>query len=119
MGSGRQFVSWIHEEDFCRAVEWILDRQEMDGAINIAAPNPLTNAEMMKAFRSICGIPIGLPAARWMLETGAFVLRTETELLLKSRRVVPGGLLRSGFEFRFASMGLALADLEKRVGGAA
>ena len=115
MGSGRQFVSWIHEEDFCRAVEWILEHSRLDGPINVAAPHPITNADMMKTFREICGIPIGLPAAKWMLEIGAFVMRTETELLLKSRNVVPGKLLASGFEFRFPNMSDALRDLEQRV----
>jgi NAD dependent epimerase/dehydratase family enzyme len=67
---------------------------------------------MMKAFRSVCGVPFGLPATDWMLEVGAFVLRTETELLLKSRRVVPGRLLASGFEFGFPSMPDALKELE-------
>jgi uncharacterized protein len=115
MGSGRQFVSWIHEEDFCRAVEWILEHPEITGAINMAAPHPLPNAEMMRAFRRVCGIPLGLPATGWMLEVGAVIMRTETELLLKSRRVVPGKLLASGFQFRFAKLDDALRNLEQRV----
>ena len=115
MGSGRQFVSWIHEEDFLRAVEWVLEHPELNGPINIAAPNPTTNAEMMRTFRRVCGIPVGLPAAEWMLEMGAVVMRTETELLLKSRRVVPGKLLKSGFEFKFPRMEDALRDLEQGV----
>jgi uncharacterized protein (TIGR01777 family) len=116
MGSGRQFVSWIHDEDFCRAVDWILNHPELNGPINIAAPHPVTNSEMMATFRRVCGgVPFGLPATEWMLELGAFVLRTETELLLKSRRVVPGKLLASGFQFRFPRMEDALRDLEQRV----
>jgi uncharacterized protein len=115
MGNGRQYVSWIQDEDFCRAVEWILERPEITGPINMAAPHPVPNAEMMRIFRRVCGIPIGLPAAEWMLEVGAFVLRTETELLLKSRRVVPGKLLTSGFQFRFPGMEEALRDLEQRI----
>jgi uncharacterized protein (TIGR01777 family) len=116
MGSGRQFVSWIHDEDFCRAVDWILNHPELNGPINIAAPHPVTNSEMMATFRRVCGgVPFGLPAAEWMLALGAFVLRTETELLLKSRRVVPGKLLASGFQFRFPKMEDALRDLEQRV----
>ncbi len=116
MGNGRQYVSWIHDEDFCRAVEWILDHSDLNGPINIAAPHALTNAEMMETFRRVCGgAPFGLPATEWMLELGAFVLRTETELLLKSRRVVPGKLLASGFQFRFPGMENALRDLEQRV----
>ena len=115
MGRGDQFVSWIHEDDFCRAVEWILGRPEFSGPVNLAAPNPLPNREMMAALRRTCGIRMGLPAAEWMLEIGAFLMRTETELLLKSRCVVPGKLLASGFEFRFAEFEQAVRDLERRV----
>lgn len=114
MGNGRQYVSWIHERDFCRAVEWIIDHAKLAGPINMAAPNPVTNAEMMRLFRRVCGVPIGLPAAEWMLEVGAFLLRTETELLLKSRRVVPGKLLASGFQFEFPMMEGALRELQRR-----
>ena len=114
-GSGNQFVSWIHVEDFCRAVEWIIAHEELFGPINQCAPNPLPNKEMMKTFREVCGMPIGLPATEWMLEIGAFFLRTETELIFKSRRVVPGRLLVTGFEFRFPTFRGALEDLEKRI----
>ena len=111
MGSGRQFVSWIHEEDFCRAVEWLIAHEEISGSVNLAAPNPVPNAEMMRLFREVCDRPSGLPATEWMLEVGAFFLRTETELILKSRRVVPGRLLAGGFQFQFPEMRGALADL--------
>ena len=117
MGSGRQFVSWIHEEDFCRAIEWIIEREDLTGPINLAAPNPLTNAEMMRLVRKECGAPFGLPAAEWMLEIGAFFLRTETELIIKSRRVVPGKLLTSGFQFHFPQLEDALRNLQHRKGG--
>lgn len=112
-GSGKQFVSWIHVEDFSRAIEWIIAHDELHRSINQCAPNPLPNAEMMKSFREICRMPIGLPATEWMLEIGAFFLRTETELIFKSRRVVPGRLLQSGFEFRFPTFHEALEDLEQ------
>jgi uncharacterized protein (TIGR01777 family) len=111
MGDGRQFVSWIHQTDFCRAVEWLIARDELNGPVNICAPNPLSNAEMMKAFRDVVGMPVGLPAARWMLEIGAIALRTETELILKSRRVIPRRLVESGFAFHFPSLREALKDL--------
>lgn len=113
MGNGRQYVSWIHEDDFCRAIEWLMSHGAMSGAVNVAAPNPLTNTEMMKIFRDACGMPIGLPAAKWMLEIGAFFLRTETELIIKSRRVIPGRLTESGFVFRFPYLSEALADLNQ------
>ena len=111
MGSGRQFVSWIHELDFCRAVEWLVTHNEIHGPINVAAPNPLPNREMMRILRQECRMPFGLPAASWMLEVGAFFLRTETELIIKSRRVFPGRLIGSGFQFQFATMREALENL--------
>ena len=114
MGHGRQYVSWIHEEDLCRAVEWLIERDDLSGPINLAAPTPLPNREMMRIFRRVCRVPIGLPAARWMLEVGAFVLRTETELIIKSRRVVPARLLASGFEFRFRELEGAVRELVHR-----
>jgi NAD dependent epimerase/dehydratase family enzyme len=72
----------------------------------------LTNGEMMAVFRQVCGVPIGLPAARWMLEIGAFVMRTETELIIKSRRAVPGQLLASGFAFHYPTFQSALEEIE-------
>ncbi|WP_395741916.1 TIGR01777 family oxidoreductase [Prosthecobacter sp.] len=111
MGSGRQFVSWLHQEDFCRAVEWLVSHEDVSGPVNLAAPNPLTNAEMMGLFRELVGMPAGLPAAEWMLEIGAFFLRTETELILKSRRVIPGKLLAGGFQFRYPTLQAALQNL--------
>jgi uncharacterized protein (TIGR01777 family) len=118
MGSGEQFVSWLHEVDFCRAVEWLIEHNEISGAVNLAAPNPVTNTEMMRSFRELIGAPFGLPATEWMLEIGAVFLRTETELILKSRRVVPGRLLKSGFTFRFPTMREAIADLNSSSGTA-
>ncbi len=114
-GSGKQFVSWLHIEDFCRAIEWIIAHEELNGAVNICAPHPLPNAEMMSTFCNVCSMPVGLPATEWMLEIGAFFLRTETELILKSRRVVPGKLLTSGFEFHFPKFHDALVALEKKI----
>ncbi len=111
LASGLQFVSWIHEEDFCRAVEWIIERTNLDGAVNLAAPNPVTNAEFMAAIRKVCDAPFGLPASRWMLEIGAWFMRTETELLIKSRRVVPGKLLADGFAFRHPHLLPAIEQL--------
>ncbi len=111
MGSGDQFVSWLHVEDFCRAVEWLIAHENLTGPVNLAAPNPLPNADMMRLFRNLVGAPFGLPATKAMLEIGAFFLRTETELILKSRRVIPGKLLADGFKFHFPSMPEALQNL--------
>lgn len=92
-------------------MEWLIARDELNGPVNICAPNPLSNVEMMKAFRDVVGMPVGLPAARWMQEVGAFALRTETELILKSRRVIPRQLIESGFKFQFSLLREALEDL--------
>ncbi len=93
-GSGRQYVSWIHEQDFVRAIEWLIEHHDLNGPVNLAAPNPLPNVAFMAALRQAAHIPFGLPTATWMLELGAWFMRTETELLLKSRRVVPSRLLQ-------------------------
>lgn len=111
IGTGRQYVSWIHHLDFVRAVEWLIDHEEMEGAINLSASHPLPNADFMRTLRSAWGIRFGLPSAAWMLEVGAFALRTETELVLKSRRIVPGRLLASGFVFQFPEWPAAARDL--------
>jgi uncharacterized protein (TIGR01777 family) len=113
-GDGRQYVSWIHDRDFVRAVYWLIAHPELAGPVNLAAPNPVPNAEFMRTLRRAWGIGFGLPAAKWMLEIGAFLLRTETELVLKSRRVAPGRLLQSGFVFRFPSWAEAAEDLCRR-----
>jgi uncharacterized protein len=110
-GHGRQFMSWIHHEDFVAAVRWLIDRDDIEGAVNLAAPNPLPNAEFMRVLREACGVRVGLPANTWMLEIGAVFMRTETELILKSRRVVPGRLLEHGFTFRFPDWRSAARNL--------
>ena len=114
MGDGKQYISWIHADDFCRAIQWLIERPSAAGDYNIAAPTPRTNAETMKLFRQAVRMPIGLPAARWMLEVGACLLRTETELIIKSRRVVPTRLESEGFVFEFATFESAIKDLEAR-----
>jgi len=111
MGNGRQYVSWIHESDFCRAIECVIDNQDITGVVNVSAPRPLANSEMMQTLRRAVGMPVGLPATRWMLELGAFFLRTETELILKSRRVVPGKLLKAGFQFEHTTFKQAVDAL--------
>jgi uncharacterized protein len=113
-GDGRQYMSWIHELDFCRAVEFLIDRDEISGPVNLAAPHPLPNREFMADLRRAWGMPVGLPAHTWMLSVGAFLMRTETELLLKSRRVVPSILREHGFDFRFPKWPEAAADLVRR-----
>ncbi|HEY6491602.1 MAG: TIGR01777 family oxidoreductase [Terracidiphilus sp.] len=113
-GNGRQFVSWIHDLDFARAVEFLVYRDDLPGLINLAAPNPLPNREFMAALREAWNIPNGLPAPAPLLELAAFFHRTETELLLKSRRVVPTRLLDAGFRFEFPDFADAAANLVHR-----
>jgi uncharacterized protein len=113
-GSGEQFISWINDADFVSALEFLIAHEELDGCINISSPHPLPNQEFMKALRQAWGTRIGLPAANWMLEIGSILLRTETELVLKSRRVVPGRLLESGFHFKFPDWSLAAQNLIAR-----
>jgi uncharacterized protein (TIGR01777 family) len=108
---GRQFVSWIHFEDFVRATRWLIEHDEIDGAVNLAAPNPVPNQEFMRRIRHAAGIRVGLPATKWMLEVGAVFMRTETELILKSRRVSPGRLFQSGFVFDYPTWDVAARDL--------
>ncbi|MEP6569772.1 MAG: TIGR01777 family oxidoreductase [Acidobacteriota bacterium] len=113
-GDGKQFVSWIHDQDFVRAVIWLIQHEELDGPLNLAAPKPLPNAEFMQTLRKAWGTRLGLPATKWMLELGALLLRSETELILKSRRVIPSRLLESGFTFQFPAWADAAHDLCER-----
>ncbi len=99
MGDGGQMVSWIDINDVCRAVEWMIDNESANGPYNLSAPEAITNTEMMKRIRKTVGVPFGLPAYKWMLEIGAFFMRTETELIVKSRWVYPEKLLEEGFKF--------------------
>jgi len=110
-GDGRQFMSWVHYEDFVAAVLWLIDRDTIEGVVNIASPHPLPNSEFMQVLRAACGVPFGVPANKWMLEIGAVFMRTETELILKSRRVVPARLLEQGFTFKYPHWRDAARDL--------
>jgi TIGR01777 family protein len=115
MAHGRQYVSWIHDIDLCRALQWMIEHPEISGPINVAGPTPLTNAEMMTVMRRVCGIPVGLPAPLWLMEIGTFLLRTETELVIKSRRVIPRRLEEEGFQFKFRDFESAIIELEQRI----
>src|SRR6266704_3945569 len=115
IAGGYQYISWIHEADFCRAVEWLIDRDDFSGPVNLASPNQIPQREMMRIIRRELGVPFGLPATRRMLEVAAFVHRTEAELILKSRRVAPGRLLEAGFQFLFPKMDDAVREIEGRL----
>ena len=110
-GTGKQMVSWLHEADWIGAIEFILSHNEIDGTINLAAPKPICNADMMAELRQACDVKVGLPAYTWMVYLGAFLMGTEAELPLKSRYVIPGRLLKSGYRFKFETMQAALNDL--------
>ena len=116
MGSGNQRVSWIHMDDLLESITRLECDPLADGVYNLTAPNAPTNRELMQRYREVVGMPIGLPAMEWMLKLGAVLMRTETELILKSRWVVPGRLLDEGFRFRWPEIGPALVDLESRRG---
>ncbi|HEY0029519.1 MAG TPA: TIGR01777 family oxidoreductase [Bacteroidia bacterium] len=111
MGSGKQFISWIHIDDFLNSIEWLIEHQQDSGPYNMASPEPISNKEFMRIMRGTLHRKIGLPATKWMLEIGAFFIRTETELILKSRRVVPGKLLKEGFMFKYGTAKAALTNL--------
>lgn len=112
--NGNQFFSWLHATDFCHIVEFLIDHPETSGVYNVTAPQPIPNSEVMRELRSTLQIPFGLPLPQWLLEIGAFLIRTETELILKSRRVIPRRLEEAGYTFQFGNIREALLDLTKR-----
>ena len=116
---GRQYFSWIHDGDFARAVRWLIEHEDVSGPVNVASPNPVPNRDFMRALREAWGTRVGLPATRAMLEAGAALMRTETELVLKSRRVVPGLMLERGFEFEQPEWPPAARELVARSRAAA
>ncbi len=113
-GNGRQMVSWMHESDYARALEFLIVHEDIDGPVNLSAPGPLPNRELMAALREAWEMPNGLPAPAALLKLGMFFLRTEPELVLKSRYVIPGRLLRAGFQFEFPTWPEAAADLVRQ-----
>ncbi|MGA1982913.1 MAG: TIGR01777 family oxidoreductase [Acidobacteriaceae bacterium] len=114
VGSGCQYVSWIHDADYIGAIEFLIARDFLDGPVNLASPNPLPNRDFQRILREAWGTRIGLPTTEWMVEIGTFLMRTESELVLKSRRVVPSRLLQSGFVFQFPTWPEAAHDLVSR-----
>lgn len=113
-GSGRQQFSWIHLEDLFQIVRFLQEHPELDGVFNASAPHPVTNRELMASLRGAMGVPVGLPAPRWLLELGARLIRTETELVLKSRWVLPERLQRAGFHFHYDTLDKALHEIIAR-----
>ncbi|KFF18380.1 TIGR01777 family oxidoreductase [Flavobacterium hydatis] len=109
-GKGNQFISWIHEDDFANAVDFILQK-EMIGIVNVVSPKPIRNADFMKKLQKTVGFPFGIPLNTFLLKIGAFFIRTQPELVLKSRNVVPKKLLENGFEFKFDNVDNAFRNL--------
>jgi uncharacterized protein len=101
VAGGKQYMSWIHTVDFYRAINWLITHNDLRGPVNIASPNPIPQSDFMRALRQACSMPLGLPATKWMVELATFFLRSESELILKSRRVIPTKLIASGFQFNF------------------
>jgi len=108
---GRQMFSWVHIDDVYRAIRFIQADVGIDGPVNVTAPGPVQNVELMATLRRAVGARFGLPLYRWMLEIGSVALQTETELLLKSRWVVPTRLLAEGFVFDFPELDGAVRDI--------
>lgn len=117
-GPGNQYCSWLHENDFVKIIDHILNHENMDGIYNVTSPSPISNNQLMKTLRRVLNVPFGIPLPTWLLEFGARLIGTETELILKSRRVVPKRLLEEGYRFEFSTVDKALEDLltrEKRL----
>lgn len=115
-GNGKQMYSWVHAEDVARMIEWLFDKKDAEGIYNCAAPNPVTNDQFMSAMRKATGHKFGLPAPAVLLEMGAFLIRTETELMLKSRWVLPTRAMKEGFEFRYPALEKALQEIVSKTG---
>lgn len=110
-GSGKQIYSWVHIEDTCRMIEWIYEHDELEGTFNCSSPNAVTNNVFMKTLREAAGIKFGLPAYEWMLKIGAALIGTETELILKSRWVIPTRILQTGFQFKYPLLKDAIENI--------
>ena len=109
-GPGNQKFSWIHVDDFVRSIDFIIQNQELEGPINIVSPKPTTNSDLMKSVRKAVKIAFGVPLPKLLLEIGSAIIQTETELIMKSRNVIPKKLLTSGFEFKYPLLSEALKE---------
>jgi uncharacterized protein len=110
-GSGKQMFSWIHIEDLYNIIIFMQQHKELQGVFNTSAPNPVTNKTLMQVFRNNMKMPLGLPTPKWLLKIGAVFIKTETELVLKSRWVIPESLLQAGFVFKFKTIDEALKNI--------
>ncbi len=110
-GSGKQMFSWIHVEDLFQIILFIQEWESLEGVFNCTSPNPVTNRELMATMRKVMHRKGGLPASTWMLNLGARIIRTEPELVLKSRWVVPNRLIKEGFMFKYGRLEKALQHI--------
>lgn len=116
LSSGRQFVSWIHERDLVRGMQFLIE-SDLAGPVNLAAPNPLAQVDFARELRKAWSVPFGLPAAAWMVNLGAYLLDGDAEIVMKSRRVVPKRLTDAGFCFEYPTWPEAARDLVRRMRG--
>ncbi|WP_106766229.1 TIGR01777 family oxidoreductase [Paenibacillus faecalis] len=112
-GPGNQMFSWIHIEDVFGIIRFLQERQDLSGVFNCSSPHPVTNRELMAKLRDAMNVKVGLPSPRWLLEMGAVLIRTETELILKSRWVVPERLEKEGYNFKYKDIDQAIAHILK------
>ena len=112
-GKGNQFISWIHEDDFANAIDFII-QNDISGVINVVSPEPIRNVDFMEKLRKAVGFPFGIPTNKFLLEIGSFFIRTEPELVLKSRNVIPKRLLNNGFKFKFVTIENAFENLLRK-----
>jgi len=112
-GSGKQMFSWIHMEDLFQIILFLRDKKKLSGVFNCSAPQPVTNRELMNKLRNEMNVSLGLPAPKWLLEIGSVFIQTETELVLKSRWVIPERLEREGYNFKFKTLDHTLQDILK------
>ncbi|WP_228450774.1 TIGR01777 family oxidoreductase [Chryseolinea soli] len=110
-GNGHQYITWIHEDDVAAIMHWLYDHETLQGTFNVTSPTPVVNADFMRTLREVCKVPFGLPSPVWLLKLGAVFIGTETELILKSRRVVPARLLAAGYQFKYSALPLALRSI--------
>lgn len=110
-GKGTQMFSWIHIEDVYRIILFAMENKEVQGVVNCSSPNPVMNKVLMDSLRNALHITVGLPAPEWLLKIGAVLIRTETELVLKSRWVIPERLQTAGFTFSYPTLTVALEEI--------
>jgi uncharacterized protein (TIGR01777 family) len=110
-GSGKQYMSWIHETDVASVIHWVYSHDEVTGTFNCTSPQPLRNADFMRTLREACKVPFGIPMPGWLLDVGAAIIGTEPELILKSRWVLPNKLIAAGYVFQFPDLRSALLNI--------